>query len=542
MKNTLSFLLVILSLLPVVAQNETELNVAVDTTRVMIGAQLNYTLQVKADSTAQVVFPERAIFAPFEILEESPIDTIRAQTHYLFTKRYALIQFDSGRYALPQQQVFINGFSKIADSIGIEVVNVVVDTLKQNLYDIKPLKEVDKNYDALIAQILWGLVGLFVLIGILYTYFFQKRRKELRNKEIAPFDRAIGALKELETESPSDQQEYKAYYSRLTDVVRRYLEDEAKISALESTSEELLFKLEALKEGGKLELETATLKSLKTVLQTADLVKFAKELPQFGIASNDRKAVEVVVIETKEALPEPTEEELRQQAAYQAILAKKRRRERMIWGAAGGVILALLTLVSSMAFYGYYPVRDTLLRYPTKQLYSGQWVESQYGTPPLKITTPEVLERIPGLEENEFHFMYGNFDKAFYIDVHFNMQSPKKGAPSSPQQSDQNEVDNKGQELINAIIANFESKGAVNILIKDDQITLPSSIEVLKIYGTLDYPRKGKSERVRSNYTTLLFAFKEGTISVTMMYSKDDRYGSQIEERIINSLDLIKEL
>ena len=168
MKNTLSFLLVILSLLPVVAQNETELNVAVDTTRVMIGAQLNYTLQVKADSTAQVVFPERAIFAPFEILEESPIDTIRAQTHYLFTKRYALIQFDSGRYALPQQQVFINGFSKIADSIGIEVVNVVVDTLKQNLYDIKPLKEVDKNYDALIAQILWGLVGLFVLIGILF--------------------------------------------------------------------------------------------------------------------------------------------------------------------------------------------------------------------------------------------------------------------------------------------------------------------------------------------------------------------------------------
>ncbi len=542
MKKAILLLLFFFPIFALMAQNVGEVNVAVDTTRVMIGAQLNYTLQVKADSTAQIVFPEQPLFAPFEILEESPIDTIRTQTHYLFTKRYALIQFDSGSYSLAQQQIFINGFSKITDSLRIEVLNVEVDTLKQNLFDIKPIKLVDKNYDALIAKIVWSFLVLIVLIAIIYTYFFQKRRKELREMELAPFDRAIGELKALETEKPSDQEEFKDYYSRLTDVVRRYLEEEAKISALESTSDELLLKLEALKDNGKLELELATLKSLKTVLKTADLVKFAKELPQYGIANNDRKAVEAVVIETKEALPEPTEEELREQAAYKVLLAKKRRQERLLWGSAGLVILALVTLVTSMAIYGYYPVRDTLLRYPTKTLYSGQWVESQYGTPPIRIATPDVLERIPGTEENEVHFVYGDLDKAFYVDVHFAMQPVKRGTTSDPQKADKETEANKGQEIINGIIANFESKGAVNILIKDDQITLPSDIEVLKIYGTLDYPKKGESERVRSNYTTLLFAFKEGTISVTMMYAKDDRYGNQIEERIINSLDLIKEL
>ena len=46
-----------------------------------------------------------------------------------------------------------------------------------------------------------------------------------------------------------------------------------------------------------------------------------------------------------------------------------------------------------MLIYGYYPVRDTLLKYPTKELISGELVKSQYGTPPLKIETPEVLER-----------------------------------------------------------------------------------------------------------------------------------------------------
>ena len=116
------------------AQDDAVLNVAVDTTTVKIGAQLNYTLQVKADSTAQVVFPEQPLFAPFELLEESPIDTLRTQAHFLYTKKYALIQFDSGNYFLPQQQVLVNGFSKIADIIPIRVNTVEVYTLKQNLF------------------------------------------------------------------------------------------------------------------------------------------------------------------------------------------------------------------------------------------------------------------------------------------------------------------------------------------------------------------------------------------------------------------------
>ena len=39
-------------------QTAPELNVAVDTTKMRIGEQINYTLQIKADSTAKVIFPE----------------------------------------------------------------------------------------------------------------------------------------------------------------------------------------------------------------------------------------------------------------------------------------------------------------------------------------------------------------------------------------------------------------------------------------------------------------------------------------------------
>ncbi len=523
------------------AQDKAELNVAVDSTQIKIGAQLNYTLQVKADSTAQVVFPEQPIFTPFELLEESPIDTLRSQTHYLYTKRYSLIHFDSGNYFIPQQQVLVNGFSKIADLIPVRVNSVKVDTTKQKLFDIKPLSQVKKNYNRLISRVLWGLVLALIVIGVSYTYLFQKRKKELRERELPPFDRAIEELKALESEKPFEQDEFKLYYSRLTDVVRRYLEEEAKIDALESTSEELLIKLEMRKGEGTLDLDFTTLKSLREVLKNADLVKFAKSMPEYRIANEDRRAVEHVVMETKQALPEPTEEELKEKEAYKEYLAKKRRKEQLIWGLSGIGLLTVTTLVISMLVYGFYPVRDTLLSYPTKILYSGQWVSSQYGTPPLKIETPEVLERIPNEQSLIQQFSLGTLDSPFYIDLKFDF--PKLDPNKDESRSDPEQVKTeKAQALVSSIISNFQSSGAVNILMKNDEITLPSGSPAIKIYGTLDYPKKGKDERVRCNFNTLLFTFEEGTIRLTMLYEKEDRYASEIEQRVINSLELIKEL
>ena len=523
------------------AQDKAELNVAVDSTQIKIGAQLNYTLQVKADSTAQVVFPEQPIFTPFELLEESPIDTLRSQTHYLYTKRYSLIHFDSGNYFIPQQQVLVNGFSKIADLIPVRVNSVKVDTTKQKLFDIKPLSQVKKNYNRLISRVLWGLVLALIVIGVSYTYLFQKRKKELRERELPPFDRAIEELKALESEKPFEQDEFKLYYSRLTDVVRRYLEEEAKIDALESTSEELLIKLEMRKGEGTLDLDFTTLKSLREVLKNADLVKFAKSMPEYRIANEDRRAVEHVVMETKQALPEPTEEELKEKEAYKEYLANKRRKEQLIWGLSGIGLLTVTTLVISMLVYGFYPVRDTLLSYPTKILYSGQWVSSQYGTPPLKIETPEVLERIPNEQSLIQQFSLGTLDSPFYIDLKFDF--PKLDPNKDESRSDPEQVKTeKAQALVSSIISNFQSSGAVNILMKNDEITLPSGSPAIKIYGTLDYPKKGKDERVRCNFNTLLFTFEEGTIRLTMLYEKEDRYASEIEQRVINSLELIKEL
>ena len=543
MKKKILLLCAFFSVPMLFAQMDYDLQVAVDTTKMRIGEQIQYTLQLKADSTAQVSFSDQPIFAPFEILEESAIDTIKAQSHYLFTKKYALIQFDSGAYWLPPQKVLVNGLYKISDSLLIQVATVPVDTLKQKLFDIKPIVEVEQNFEALTQSILYGLLAVLLLVGLIYIFFFAKKRREERKKKLPPFERAIKELKALETVTPSLQEEYKQYYSRLTDVVRRYLEEEAKISALESTTDELLLKLEALKQSGQLELGRETIKNLKSVLQKADLVKFARSTPEFGTTSKDRELVEGVVIETKEALPEPTPEEIREREEYQNLLAKRRRKKQLQWSLATLGILLLLSLGISIYTYGYYPVKDTLLGYPTIKLKNKEWITSQYGTPPVKISTPEVLKRVKSERGGALRFSSGDYDAPFYVDLVFTKKQPKPQEKETPSKEDQEtQQKEKIQELINEIISDFQSRGAVNILIKEEKITTLSGLPALKIYGTLDYPKKGVEKRVRCNYTTHLFDFEQGGINLTLLYEKEDRYGEEIEKRIVDSFELIKEL
>ena len=520
-----------------------ELNIAVDTTKMRIGEQINYTLQLKADSTAQIIFPEQALFVPFEILEESPIDTLRAESHYLFTKKYALIQFDSGAYWLPPQKVLVDGFAKISDSLLIQVASVPVDTLKQKLFDIKPIAQVEQNFDTLTQSLIFGLLVVLILIGLIYGFFFAKKRREESRKKLPPFERAIEELKALESVTPSEHEEYKNYYSRLTDVVRRYLEEEAKITALESTTDELLLKLEALKKSGKLELERETIKNLKSVLQTADLVKFALSIPEFGTTAKDRALVQGVVVETNEALPEPTPDEIREREEFQQLLVKKRRKQQLKLGLVSLAILIVLSFGTAVSIYGFYPVRDTLLGYPTIKLKNKEWISSQYGTPPVKIATPEVLRRVKTEMGGALRFSSGDYDSPFYIDLVFTKKPPKQKQEESPNDDEQRGKEKEAvQLLINEIINDFQSRGAVNILIKEEEFITLSGIPALKIYGTLDYPKKGKDNRVRCNYMTHLFDFDQGGINLTLLYEKQDRYGPEIEKRVMDSFELIKEL
>jgi len=125
----------------VFAQVKTE----VDTTKIRVGEQINYKINVEADSTALVVFPEGQTFMPLENVEALEIDTTKKDTKFLLSRIYKLTQFDSGAYTIPRQKVIIGDQPFFTDSLKIEVNTIEIDTSKQKLFDIKPIIEVEKS-------------------------------------------------------------------------------------------------------------------------------------------------------------------------------------------------------------------------------------------------------------------------------------------------------------------------------------------------------------------------------------------------------------
>jgi hypothetical protein len=516
------------------SQTEPKVTAEVDTLAIKIGEQIQYSITVEADSTDVVFFPEGQTFSPLETVEAIMADTLKQDSKVILQKIYALTQFDSGAYTIPPQRIAINEQPFFTDSFQVKVADVVVDTTKQKMYDIKPLMEVEKSNAEMWLTALWILLGLIVVGGLVYWFFL--RKKPLTEEEkvalLPPYDRAILELKKLENSKYLIQDEFKQYYSELTDIMRSYLEEEVHVTAMESTTSELITKLEMLRDAGELKLDDDTIFQFQKILQTADLVKFAKSKPASSIAEQDRKLVEEIVTKTHEALPEPTEEDLLLDEEYLEELAKKKRRKRIYWAAAIFAGILILGTVFSVAYFGAKQVRDTVFGYPTKDLLEGEWVSSSYGFPPIELETPEVLLRQEPEMPKETKelikelqaFSYGNYAGIFSVSA------------SSITFKNQEE-DPNFEAVIGATLTNFEQLGLKNIITKQEEFVTQSGVKGVKTFGTgtLETP-DGDSKRAK--YNILSFGGKGFIQQVVITWEEDDAYAEQIVDRILTSLDV----
>ena len=86
---------------------------------------------------------------------------------------------------------------------------------------------------------------------------------------------------------PNSQIEFKEYYTILIDIFREYLESQIKIPAMESTSNELILRINLLRDSGKYDFEKSNISKLEGLFIKSDLIKFAKSLPDKSDIKND---------------------------------------------------------------------------------------------------------------------------------------------------------------------------------------------------------------------------------------------------------------
>lgn len=536
MSSNLTFLIMLFAMMSstLVQAQETRVESSADTTRMRIGEQIEFRIEVETDSSNVVFFPDGQTFLPLEVVEAYPVDTLKAESKYSLIKKYALTQFDSGSYTLPTQQIMVGDKAYFTDSLRVAVNTVEVDTLKQRMYDIKGLQPVDRSLSHWWQYLLIGLLVVGGILGILYWFLW--RKKPLTEEEAAallpPYDRALLALEKLDNSKYLIQSEYKEYYSDLTNIVRSYLEDEVHITALESTTSELILKLEMLRDSGTLKLDDASISQFQEVLETADLVKFAKNVPNDSVIKHDRELAEALVTKTHDSLPEPEEDEEDPEVALE-LIRKKQRKKKVIYASLASLAFLIVVFGSLSYFYGFKTVKDTVLLHPTKQLVDKDWIGSDYGYPSIYVETPEVLLRTdqPWPEEirnqifgsQVFHF--DELGAPFYINLR--VTTFKK----------ESKID--GSEAMNNAIKLLEDSGVTNMLVKEEDYTTMTGKEGLKIYGTMGVPvKEGKYKKME--YAMFNFVHAGGLHQLLMVYEQDDPYAPQLVERIIGSVDFKK--
>lgn len=268
-------------------------------TEIKIGEQALINLKVIAPKDMRIAFPiyEKEIVPGVEVITMLPPDTVIENNVITMNFKYIVTSFDSTLYHIPSIPIFDGTDTILSNSFGLKVIlpelsdstlaylerlnkgeTDSIDFNQLQIRDIKPIQKppfVWTDY----LWILWFLLGVILIIGLIGVVIFLILRKKKKGYIFTPpvvlpaHVRALEALEKLKEERIWQQGREKEFYTKLTDVLRVYIEERFGINALEMTSGEILEKIEQIPDSD------SVCENLKQILSTSDLVKFAKFKP-----------------------------------------------------------------------------------------------------------------------------------------------------------------------------------------------------------------------------------------------------------------------
>ena len=517
-----------------------KLNATIESDSILIGKELFYKIDVNLEKKQAIIFPDSASFVPFELLSETKVDTIQSNNGFIFSKSFTITSFDEGEYIIPKIKVKIGDKLFSTDSKKIKVNMVEVDTTKQGLYEIKPPFD---DFSTL-EIIKLGLVNnylklLSIILLILVIILFRKKIVKFFNPilnikpTLSPLelaDKRIIKLEKFETKSDSD---IKHFYSELIFLLRCFLDKEIYSRALESTTNELIIGLNNLRELKLFAIPKKSINRIQEILNRADLVKFAKFLPQRHISQNDLKAIKEEISILSSLIPEPSEEQKLKDLNYQKETIKRLRNARIKIVLFSIVVSFILLFIFSGFINGFQYTFDKITLNENLKLSEKVWVKSEYGSPGVFIESPDALIR--SNDDLQFLFDDFNLDSQFYFS---NSNNSIELFISNYSTKDKIEPDNF-QSILEYKLDDLELKGLYNLLVTFEEFETNNKASGVVISGTSDY-KIDKNKSRQGKYSVVGFLTETGFKTIVLL-QHDLRYLDKIGERILRSIDVLKE-
>ena len=282
-----------------------------------IGDRFTYSIVVEKDLVQTVIFPNFAAAGgqEFALIEDPAVDTLERDGRRLkIRKSYLLAAFQEGWHHIRPQVMYAdkNIIDTLygEDTLSLMVTTFQIDSTSHSIFDIKPQKTLPFRFGEISGYLMWSLVALLLIALAIYVAIRVMRHygKSLSDifhpaPPMPPHEEAFRALERLYVLRLCQHDKHKLYYSTLTDILRRYIAARFEVGAMEMTSDEII---EAMR---SVELPKKASMDMVDVLRSADLVKFAKAIPENEQNEAAYQAVWDFVEATKPVEEQPTEEE-----------------------------------------------------------------------------------------------------------------------------------------------------------------------------------------------------------------------------------------
>lgn len=296
---------------------------------VLIGDHFDLVMEVVSRDGYAVGFPTITNVGEgkIELLEEGKIDTLSmGDGNYHLRKKWRMTSFEPAMYNIDSLGVLYSDGRTVdtlyaPNALELAVQMIPVDTAQKTIYDIKQPLKMPILFGEVVetgSMVLGVLVALAAVVMAVIVVVRRLRRKG--DEVVKPQEPAhVVAIRELEmlhNQKLWQNGKVKEYYSRLTEILREYLDGRYGVGAMEMTTDEIVVAMKGLS------LTKKQSASLGELLTESDLVKFAKYIPAEEYHEEAYNTVYYFVEESKEIAEEVVSPEAQ---SLEGVVAQEKR-------------------------------------------------------------------------------------------------------------------------------------------------------------------------------------------------------------------------
>ncbi len=218
----------------------------------------------------------------FEVIEQKPTGKRRQQDYTIFEKEMDIAFFKLGEFNVGPFKIDLKKNEEVIDTRETNSVPITVKSvLQEEDKDIRPLKNLIDIEGNPFYVMKFVLIAIAVIALAIIIYIVIKRRK-LRGKIekkplLSPLEEFQASVTELAGKDLVGKGKPKVHFLELTQIIKRFLHRDYRFNAEDLTTYETLYELK------RREQEVPAINHFDFLMNTADLVKFAKFVPDEGV-------------------------------------------------------------------------------------------------------------------------------------------------------------------------------------------------------------------------------------------------------------------